>query len=106
MDQLFKPWLSFADQINLLESRGMIFADKQQAEWDLARMGYYRLSGYFYPFRQHLAAGGRSDCFVAGTRFDDVLALYQFDNAIKLLALEAIQYIEIAMRTQIAYTLG
>ena len=106
MTQHFKPWLSFADQINLLESRGMVFADKQQAEYDLARMGYYRLSGYFYPFRQHLAAGGRSDCFVAGTRFDDVVALYQFDNAIKLLALEAIQYIEIAMRTQIAYTLG
>lgn len=106
MAQHFKPWLSFADQINLLESRGMVFADKQQAEYDLARMGYYRLSGYFYPFRQHLAAGGRSDCFVTGTRFDDVVALYQFDNAIKLLALEAIQYIEIAMRTQIAYTLG
>ncbi|ULJ60330.1 Abi family protein [Wielerella bovis] len=48
----------------------------------------------------------RSDYFVDNTEFHHVVQLYDFDNAIKLLALEAIQHIEIAMRTQIAYTLG
>lgn len=104
--QPFKDWKTFAEQIDLLEQRGMVFHDKQQAEKELARIGYYRLSAYWYPFRQHLATGGRDDVFVANTQFDDVIALYDFDNAIKILALEAIQHIEIAMRTQIAYTLG
>lgn len=103
----YKPWLSFAEQVSLLQSRGMAFRDENQAAQDLERMGYYRLSAYWYPFRQHLPnGGGRSNCFVAETRFDDVIALYQFDNQIKLLALEAIQHIEIAMRTKIAHTLG
>lgn len=104
--QPFKDWKTFAEQIDLLAQRGMVFHNKQQAEKELARIGYYRLSAYWYPFRQHLTTGGRADVFVANTQFDDVIALYDFDNAIKILALEAIQHIEIAMRTQIAYTLG
>lgn len=110
MAQAFKPWLSFADQIKLLESRGMVFSDTQQAEFELARIGYYRLSGYFYPFRvlplPQSKFPKRQDNFVAGTEFNHVIELYNFDNAIKLLALEAVQHIEIAMRTHIAYTLG
>lgn len=101
----FKPWQSFAEQVAILKSRGMRFRDEQQAEKELERIGYYRLSAYWYPFRQH-TANRRSDDFVAGAQFDDVIALYDFDNAIKLLALEAVQHIEIAMRTQIAYALG
>lgn len=111
--QPFKPWKSFADQVQLLEQRGMIFNDKQQAEKELARIGYYRLSGYWYPFRRHLPlpqpksqTSTRSDYFVDNTEFHHVVQLYDFDNAIKLLALEAIQHIEIAMRTQISYVLG
>ncbi|ULJ60331.1 hypothetical protein [Wielerella bovis] len=37
--QPFKPWKSFAEQVQLLEQRGMIFNDKQQAEKELARIG-------------------------------------------------------------------
>lgn len=104
--QPFKPWKSFAEQVQLLEQRGMVFHDKQQAEKELARIGYYRLSGYWYPFRLSQTGQSRQDNFIVGTQFNHVIALYDFDNAIKLLALEAIQHIEIAMRIQIAYALG
>lgn len=102
----FKPWLSFSDQVALLESRGMTIGDKAQAEFHLKQIGYYRLSGYSYPFRQHCQDNNRSDDFVEHTQFNDVVALYWFDNSLKLLAMEAIQQIEIAIRSHIAYTLG
>lgn len=106
MVQQFKPWLSLKRQVKLLESRGMTLHNSKQAKKDLARIGYYRLSAYWYPFRQHLSSGGRSNNFVLGTEFNHVIALYDFDNAIKLLALEAIQHIEIVMRVQISHILG
>lgn len=108
-----KPWKSFSKQVELLEKRGMIFHNKQQAEKELERIGYYRLSGYWYPFRQYVPKlpnrtnnKKRSNRFVPNTEFKHIIQLYEFDNLIKLLALEAIQQIEIAMRVQISYILG
>jgi hypothetical protein len=45
-----KPYKSVAEQIALLLSRGMTIADIPAATTYLERMGYYRLSGYWYPF--------------------------------------------------------
>lgn len=102
----YKPWLSFSDQVIQLKKRGLLISDDKDAEFQLAQIGYYRLSGYFYPFRERNSSGIRGNHFVVGTQFDHILALYHFDTAIKLLVLEAMQYIEIALRVQIAYTLG
>lgn len=102
-----KPWTSFKDQVALLKERGMRVDDEKQAEHDLARIGYYRLSGYWYPFRKHDTDGNsRGDEFVLQPNFFDIIQLYEFDNKIKLLAFEAIQQIEIEMRVQISHKLG
>ena len=50
--QYTKPWLSFNDQLNQLMTRGLKVTDKPQALDYLERIGYYRLSGYWYPFRE------------------------------------------------------
>ena len=47
-----KPYKSVAEQIALLLSRGMTIAGIPAATTYLERMGYYRLSGYWYPFRK------------------------------------------------------
>lgn len=49
-----KPHLTYEDQLIKLENRGMIFSDldREQAQKKLANVGYYRLSGYWYPFRE------------------------------------------------------
>ena len=52
--------------------------DRESAEATLRRVNYYRLSGYWYPFRKQ-AEGGREDDFYEGTRFSDVVSLYEFD---------------------------
>ncbi len=86
----------------------MVVDDDQAAIACLRRMGYYRLSGYFYPLRQTKPRGqiGRLDGFVPGTTFDLIVQLAEFDKHLRLLVLNAIETIEVALRVQIAHYLG
>ena len=46
-----KPPLTFQEQLELLESRGLVVSDRALALRWLGRVNYYRLSAYLYPFR-------------------------------------------------------
>lgn len=98
-----KKWLSFEEQYELLKSRGMSFENypKEKALNKLEFIGYYRLSGYSYAFRK----SATDDNFIEGTDFRDIIELYKFDRKLKLLLLDAIERIEIALRGCIAYCL-
>ena len=94
-----KPHLDISGQIALLRSRGMIIADLAKAASYLERVGYYRLSGYWYPLRQSRIVHdvGRKittqvrDDFRAGTSFGQAVDLYVFDKRLRLLFLDAIE---------------
>jgi len=110
-----KPFLSIDDQIDRLKERGIAITDDERAKRCLRRIGYYRLSAYWYPFREFqmgpLQAGTssatlRSDVFVAGTSFDDVINFYVFDKQIRVLLSDGLERIEIAMRAKICDLLG
>jgi abortive infection bacteriophage resistance protein len=110
-----KPFLPVDDQIELLKSRGMIIADEDIARRCLRRIGYYRLSAYWYPFRSMLlgplalsapASSLRLDTFVPGTTFEAVFDFYVFDKQLRNLLLDGLERIEIAMRAIIAELLG
>lgn len=92
-----KPALSYSQQIALLKSRGLIIKDISKAEQYLKTIGYYRLSGYMYPFLSDV----QNHKFKDGTTFDDVINLYKFDRELRLLVFSAIEKIEVAVRTQI-----
>lgn len=101
-----KPWKSIAEQVQLLVDRGMIVVSFEEAERWLSLVGYYRLSGYWYPYRAGQPDGPRSSSFHPGVTFDQVVALYTFDRHLKLLVQDAIERIEIAMRVKVGHTLG
>lgn len=108
-----KPWCSFADQLQQLQARGLHVDDAAAALDYLERLGYYRLSGYWYPMRaidqaNSMAQGKavRLDTFVPGSRFEDVVKLYVFDKKLRLLALDALERIEMAVRVDVAHLLG
>ena len=50
--QPLKPWRSFADQLQQLQTRGLQVDNTASALDYLERLGYYRLSGYWYPLRR------------------------------------------------------
>jgi abortive infection bacteriophage resistance protein len=108
-----KPWKSLQEQLELLESRGMVISDDELAKHHLSRMGYYRLSGYAFAFRQRVPVPNQPkkttrvlDDFVAGAQFKNIVDLYVFDKSLRLLAMDALERIEVAMRSQIAHVLG
>jgi abortive infection bacteriophage resistance protein len=97
-----KPYLPIPDQLALIKGRGMIISDDALARAYLGKIGYYRLSGYWYPYRQSPA----SDDFQTGTKFSEIVDLYVFDKKIRLLMMDVIERIEIALRVQITLQLG
>lgn len=114
-----KPFRSYEELVDLMEGRGMVIDDRSNAARKLAQVGYYRLSGFWYPCRLvQLDEGGkpvispvtrsvvRSNTLAPGTRFEDVLRLYLFDKKLRLLMLDAIERIEVHVRSVIAHEVG
>lgn len=115
-----KPWHSYEDQLNKLKSRGLEVTDDQKALAYLKRIGYYRLSGYWYPFRERSEVccpigsrkkKGKTDRialeqFKPGASFEQAVKLYVFDKRLRLLVLDALERIEIALRVDISHFLG
>lgn len=103
-----KIWKTYEEQLEILKNRGLHVADEKKALGYLRTIGYYRLSGYLYPFRQFNPKNpkNRLDSFIPNSSFEDVKKLYMFDKRLRQLALDALERIEIALRVNIAYTLG
>ncbi len=100
-----KPHLSLADQLGTLKKRGLQVSDDVAAIECLHRNGYYRLSAYWYPFRK-IVENQRTNDFLPDSKFEDAHALCIFDKNFKLLLLDAIESVEIAVRAEIALHLG
>ena len=100
-----KPYLPLQQQIARLQARGMLVPDLHAAEKALNHIGYYRLSAYWYVMRE-IQNGAPVDDFKQGAEFETVAALYQFDKKLRLLLLEALESIEIALRVQLVQQLG
>jgi abortive infection bacteriophage resistance protein len=110
-----KPYLTTEQQLALLKSRGMIVSNDAKASASLSRIGYYRLSAYWYPNRKSEtytdpSAGVEKmrvlDDFRDNTSFADALDFYVYDKKLRLLVLDALERVEVGLRTDIALTLG
>ena len=114
MVEYTKPWLSLDKQIERLVEHGLVVVDANHAEAVLSAIGYYRLAGYLYPFREsepYVDEEGRTRIRVLsdyrpGTTLGHAEATIDFDRRLRLLAMEAIERIEIAVRMRIGYVLG
>lgn len=91
-----KPPLSLEEQADLLISRGLI-TDKEVLMQRLAVVNYYRLSTYLYPFRTI------NNRFKEHTTLDLIWSRYTFDRQLRLIVMDAIERIEVSVRTKLAY---
>ena len=55
-----KAFKTYTEQVELLRSRGMRIDNVERAEEMLARLNYYRLSGYWYPMRLFSSETGQA----------------------------------------------
>ena len=96
-DYTKKP-LTLLEQIERLKQRGLIFDDEKEALAYLFNISYYRLRAYTYPFQENDSEHNfiRNDI-----HFRDIIDLYCFDSRLRSLIFNAIEKIEVAVRTKI-----
>lgn len=105
-----KPWLSLNDQVEKLRERGVVIEDELRAIELLSSVGYYRMAGYLYPFREspnlNESPGKGRSRYREGTSLTHGEELINFDLRLRLLVMGGIERIEVAMRMRIGYVLG
>lgn len=100
-----KSALTVDAQIDLLVERGMTIPDRERARHYLTHINYYRLRAYWLPF-ETTPVDDDTHAFAPGANFETVLATYVFDRDLRLLLLDAIERIEISLRTTLAQHLA
>ena len=90
------------EQIVQLQARGLTITDENQAAHFLSNISYYRLEGYWWPMQSDKI----NHVFKPNSRFEDVIALYNFDRELRLLVFDVIERIEIGFRSKVIYSLS
>ncbi|NOQ52069.1 MAG: Abi family protein [Desulfuromonadaceae bacterium] len=97
-----KPPKTYDEQLDLLVERGLQVSDRPRAIHYLSHLNYYRLAAYWLPYEQDHT----THQFRPGTDFNHILEHYIFDRELRLLILDAIERVEVSLRTQWAYHLA
>lgn len=93
---------TIVEQLALLRERGLAIDNEEEATHFLKNISYYRLAGYWWPMQSDKVR----HIFKEGSRFSDVILLYNFDRELRLLVFNAIERIEIGLRTRLIYHLS
>lgn len=94
-----KAFFTYDQQIGLLESKNMLIPDKDYAKEILSEIGYFSLIGGY----KHLFKNPTTKMYRDGVCFDDILLLYQFDEALRHIFLRRLLMIEKMIKNRIAY---
>ena len=99
-----KPFLTIAEQVSLLESRGLS-TDAATARV-LMREGYYSIvNGYKDPFIDSEATDeAGDDRYLSGATFSDLYELFQYDRELRELTFHYLIRAEATVRTAVSYS--
>lgn len=97
-----KPALLIANQIGLLKQRGMLFRNEIDAAVILERISYYRLKGYWWDTQ----SDNVNHTFYPNTYFEEIVDRYIFDQRLRVILFNAIELIEVTLRTKMIYHLS
>lgn len=96
--------LSFDEQLSLLKERGMLV--KSEDVEKLKVIGYYRIKQFAAPLAKKTIFEEQILYDYTGLSFSDVLKRYYQDKNLRIHLLHAIEKIEVAMKTWVAFILG
>lgn len=94
-----KPFLTYSQQIQLLRDKQLIVDDTVSTEAALHQYGYFPLvSGY-----KDLLKNPTTKKYKDGTTFNDLIAVYRFDEQLRELTLRYLLHIERHIRSALSY---
>ena len=91
-----KSFKTIAEQLEILQARGLDIPDRELAERFLMRNNYYRVSGYSLTLRNH-------DLFYPNASFQNIMDIYWFDHELRHLLLRFLECIEVSVKSVYAY---
>lgn len=95
-----KPFKTIDEQIDILESRGLIVDNRESARQFLTRNNYYSLiNGYKEFFLDADKTNEDVEVFREGTRFIDLTTLYNFDAILRFSMMHCLTAAEKALKT-------
>ncbi|PQB08960.1 CAAX protease [Polaribacter filamentus] len=94
-----KTAFTIEEQLQKLKDRGLLFSNESIALKYLSHISYYRLGEYWYVMQEDK----EQHVFKPNSKFNDVIALYNFDAELRLLLFDVIEKIEISLRTKLIY---
>ena len=100
MYQYPKQILTIEQQVQSYADAGMKITSREEVEKVLKTIGFYRLRGYSF----HLYDNATKK-YVPGTKFEDIIKLYQFDQELSALVFSMISKIEVALRVRLVEAL-
>jgi abortive infection bacteriophage resistance protein len=97
-----KPARTLQQQIELLKSRGLTFRNENVAIEKLSTISYYRLKGYWWDMQSDL----QNHKFANNAVFEDIIERYHFDKKLRQILFDAIESIEVTLRSKMIYHLS
>lgn len=97
-----KIFKNLDEQIEILETKGLIINDKDMAKEVLFRENYFFVSGYRHLFMQSY----RANQFILGTTFEELYSVFLFDRNIRNIMFKYILIIENNIKSIISYQLS
>lgn len=98
-----KPSIDVKQQLALLQKRGLIIQDTGRAQRYLEVISFFRLSAYMRPFQ---VPNDVNHTFKQGTEFKEIVALYAFDRELRLIIMDAVERVEVAIRAMVNNVMG
>ncbi len=97
-----KSFKTLDEQIEILQSKGLIISDLKEAKDILLRENYFFLSGYRMLFMESFA----NKLFLPGTTFEELYSMFQFDRHIRNIIFKNLLIIENNIKSITAYNLS
>lgn len=98
MSTFNKPAINVDQQLTKLQQRGLSVKQPERAKRFLEVVSFFRLSIYMRPFQ---IVGNNNHLFKPGSEFKQVADLYAFDRELRLLVIDAIERVEVAVRASL-----
>lgn len=100
MNTYDKPFKTYTEMIDILQSRNIVISDKNFAEMALSNFSYYSLiNGYKNTFLQMPG----TDKFIEGTKFEELYTLHTIDVNLNNFLFKYILYIERSLKSKLSY---
>ena len=97
-----KIFKTIEEQIEILESRGLIVEDNDRAREILLRENYFFINGYRHLFMQ----SAKEEKYLDGTTFDELYGVFTFDRRIRNIFFKNILVIENNIKSVMSYQLS